>query len=210
MTEAVPADPVELGPRDTAPTEREIHPLLAERYSPHAFADRDVPEEALGRLLEAARWAPSSFNEQPWRFLVGTRSTSPETREAILEILAEGNQAWAEEAPVLVLSATRKRFSFNDEPNAHARHDVGLAMAQLTVQATAEGLGVHQMAGFDADAARERFAIPEELEPVSVTAIGYPGDPGELDEQLRERATGPRQRDPVDEIVARSHRDPPW
>lgn len=193
-----------------APTERPIHPLLEQRYSPHAFADREVPEPVLERLLEAARWAPSSFNEQPWRFLVGRRVDEVDTRERILDVLAEGNQAWAEQAPVLVLAVTKRAFSFNDEPNAHARHDVGLAMAQLTLQATAEGLGVHQMAGFDEQAAREGFAIPEGFEPVSVTAIGYPGDPDELPEELAERATGPREREPLAELASRDADQPPW
>lgn len=187
-----------------------IHPLLAERYSPHAFQDRPVPEEALVRLLEAARWAPSSFNEQPWRFLVGRRSDGSGTWEQIFATLAEGNQAWAQHAPVLVLAAAKRTFAFNGEENPHAWHDVGLAMAQLTVQATREGLGVHQMAGFDGEQARERFGIPEDLEPVSVTAVGYPGDPSQLTEELRERAEGPSEREPLAEVASRRAGAPPW
>jgi nitroreductase len=198
----------ELAHPKPAPTERSIHPLLVERYSPHAFTDEPVPEAVLERLLAAARWAPSSFNEQPWRFVVAHRERDPDTHAAIVDVLAEGNQAWASEAPVLVLTVTKQTFSFNGEPNAHARHDVGLAAAQLTVQATAEGIGVHQMAGFDAEAARQRFGIPESFEPVTAIALGYPAGPDELGDELAERASGPRERRPLDEIVHRSADEP--
>lgn len=199
---------VRLPHRKPAPARREIHPLLRERYSPHAFTDEPVPETVLERLLEAARWAPSSFNEQPWRFVVADRQRDPATHAAIVDVLAEGNQAWASEAPVLVLTVAKTTFDFNGEANPHARHDVGLAMAQLTFQATTEGIGVHQMGGFDAEAAREAFAIPEGFEPVTAVALGYPAGPEGLPEELAERAQAPRERLPLDEIVHREVEQP--
>lgn len=201
---------VDLVPRKPAPADREIHHLLRERYSPHAFADEPVPEPVLERLLEAARWAPSSFNEQPWRFVVAERSRDPTTHEALVEVLAEGNRAWARDAPALALTAAKRTFDFNGEENAHARHDVGLAVAQLTLQATAEGLGVHQMAGFDAEAAREAFELPEGVDPVTVIAIGYPASPEALPDELAERETAPRERLALDEIAHRGTGPVAW
>jgi nitroreductase len=152
-----------------------IHELLQERFSPRAFEDRSVSREAIRKLLEAARWAPSSFNEQPWRFFVATRDDSADF-ERLLECLAPGNQDWARNAPVLMLSVAKLTFSRNDKPNRHAYHDVGLAVSQLIVQATALGLRVHQMAGYDVDKARETYVIPEGFDPVAAMAIGYSGE----------------------------------
>ncbi len=159
-----------------------------------------VPEEALRSLFEAARWAPSCFNEQPWRFLVARR-TDPEAHEKLLSCLSEGNQRWAKQAPVLALSVARTTFTRNGKPNRHAFHDVGLAVAQLTLQATTTGLVVHQMAGFDPERARRLHAIPEGFEPVAVLAIGYPGEPDDLPEDLRERERAARSRRPQREFV---------
>ena len=149
-----------------------IHELLQQRFSPRAFEDRSVPRETIHSLLEAARWAASSFNEQPWRFIVATKD-DPADFEKLLGCLVPGNQDWAKTAPVLMLSATRLTFTRNDKPNRHAYHDVGLAVSQLIVQATTLGLYVHQMAGFDVDRARQSFGIPEGFDPVAAIAIGY-------------------------------------
>ena len=149
-----------------------IHELLQQRFSPRAFEDRSVPRETIHSLLEAARWAASSFNEQPWRFIIATKD-DPADFEELLGCLVPGNQDWAKTAPVLMLSATRLTFTRNDKPNRHAYHDVGLAVSQLIVQATALGLYVHQMAGFDVDRARQSFGIPEGFDPVAAIAIGY-------------------------------------
>lgn len=149
-----------------------IHELLQKRFSPRDFDDRFVPKEILRTLIEAARWAPSSFNEQPWRFIVATQD-DPDEFDKLLECLVPGNQEWAKTAPVLMLSAAKLTFTKNDKSNRHAYHDVGLAVSQLIVQATALGLYVHQMAGFDVDKARETYAIPEGFDPVAAIAIGY-------------------------------------
>ena len=152
-----------------------VHELLQKRFSPRVFEDRSVSRETIRKLLEAARWAPSSFNEQPWRFFVATRD-DPADFERLLECLAPGNQDWARNAPVLMLSVAKLTFSRNDKPNRHAYHDVGLAVSQLIVQATALGLRVHQMAGYDVDKVRETYVIPEGFDPVAAMAIGYSGE----------------------------------
>ncbi|MGD2114812.1 MAG: nitroreductase family protein [Acidobacteriota bacterium] len=154
-------------------TNPEIHPLLESRWSPKQFTDRPVSPEDLRTLFEAARWAPSSFNAQPWAFIVGTRD-EPEAWNAVLETLAAKNQEWASSAPVLFLAVAQGQLPRRDRPNRHAFHDVGQAVAHLTVQASAMGLAVHQMGGFYPDKARETFGIPEDWEAVSVSALGYP------------------------------------
>lgn len=177
-----------------------IHDLIRRRWSPRAFADRAVEPEKLKSLLEAARWAPSCYNEQPWSFFVATRD-EPEEFERLKSCLVEGNAAWAQHAPVLMLSVARLAFARNDKPNRHALHDVGLAAENLVLQATDMGLAVHQMAGFHGDRAREVFAIPDGYEPVAMMAAGYPGEPDQLPDALRHRELSPRSRKPLGEFV---------
>jgi nitroreductase len=177
-----------------------IHDLIRRRWSPRAFADRMVEREKLHSLFEAARWAASSYNEQPWRFIVCTKD-NPADHERFVRCLADGNIPWARHAPVLALSVARTRFTHNDRPNRHALHDVGLAVGNLLLQATALGLAVHQMAGYDAAKARAAFGIPDDYEPVAAIAMGYQGDPDRLPPPLRDRETAPRTRKPLDEIV---------
>jgi nitroreductase len=183
-----------------AETRYPIHELLRERWSPRAFADRMVEPEKLRSLLEAARWAPSSFNEQPWSFIVATKEHAGEY-ERLLSCLVEGNVRWAQHAPVLMLSVARLAFERNQKPNRHAFHDVGLAVENLVIQATALGLAVHQMAGFHVDKARELFSIPDGHEPVAALVLGFPGDPAGLPEDLREREVAPRIRKPLESFV---------
>jgi nitroreductase len=179
-----------------------LHPHIRERWSPRSFRDAPVSLEDLWTLLEAARWAPSSSNEQPWRFIVG-RKEDKETFAKVLSVLVEGNQAWAKNAPVLLLAVAKKTNSKGAE-NRWAWHDVGLALGSLVFQATAIGLHVHMMAGFDADKAREVFHIPEGYEATTAAAVGYLGDPNALPERLKERELAPRQRKPIEEIAFRS------
>lgn len=181
-----------------AETDHPIHDLLAERWSPRAFDTRAVSDEDVSAILEAARWAPSCFNEQPWRFIVGQAGDG--THSDLGTVLMDGN-AWARKAPVLMLSVARLTFKRNGKPNRHAYHDVGLAVAQLCVEATHRGLGVHQMAGFDQDRARSTFSIPDTFEPVAALAIGYFGDPSTLPENLAERERAPRTRAAQSEFV---------
>jgi nitroreductase len=180
-----------------------VHPLLAERRSPRAFSSRPVEPERLGSLMEAARWAPSCMNEQPWSFIVATAQNKLEF-ERLLSCLVEFNVEWAQHAPVLMLSVARLTFKSNGKPNLHAFHDVGQAIANLTFQATALGLGVHQMAGFDIEKARHEFSIPPGHEPVGVVAIGYPGSPANLPDKLRQKELAPRKRKPVKDFVFES------
>jgi nitroreductase len=183
-----------------ARTDHPIHELLAMRYSPYAFTDRAVSLEDLRSLFEAARWAPSCYNEQPWRYIVATRERGGEF-ERVLSCLVEGNQGWARRAPVLALGVVSVQFERNGKPNDVARHDLGLATAQLTLEATARRLHVHQMRGILPDKAREEFAIPGGFEAVTGIAIGYAADPATLDDRLRARETAPRERRPLRAFV---------
>jgi nitroreductase len=182
-----------------AETSTAIHDLIAHRWSPRAFESKPVEPEKLRSLLEAARWAPSSYNAQPWYFIVGTKD-NPENYKRVLESLIEFNQGWAKNAPVLALSVAKLKFD-DGKPNRHAFHDVGQAAANLSLQAEASGLSVHQMAGIDPEKARKLFNIPADYEAVAGIAIGYPGDPASLPEGLRERELAPRQRKPLDSFV---------
>ncbi|MCP9451404.1 MAG: nitroreductase family protein [Nitrospira sp.] len=183
-----------------APADYPIHDLLARRWSPRAFADQPVEREKLQSLFEAARWAPSSNNEQPWRFIVATKGDEARWNR-LFACLVEGNRVWAVRAPVLVLSVAGRSFGKTGELNRHALHDTGMAVQNLAIQATALGLIVHQMAGFDAEQARKELNIPREYEPVAMMAIGYPGDPNLLPDALREREVAPRRRHPVSSLV---------
>jgi nitroreductase len=183
-----------------AATDISLHELIRNRWSPRAFAEKSVPAEDLRSLFEAARWAPSSNNEQPWAYLVATKE-DPENFAKMLGVLVEFNAAWAKNAPVLGLSVAHLKTARDGKLNRVALHDVGSASAQLTSEANARGLQVHQMAGFDADKACHAFTIPPDWEPVAAMAIGYPGDPESLPEKLRERELAPRTRKPLTEFV---------
>jgi len=154
----------------------EIHELLARRWSPRAFSPRPVESEKLAQLFEAARWAPSSYNAQPWAFIVATREDA-EGYTRLLSTLVEPNRQWAQQAPVLILSVAKLDFDHVARPNRHAFYDLGQAVANFTVQATSLDLHIHQMGGFDPGAARDLFAIPKGYEPVSVMALGYQDEP---------------------------------
>jgi nitroreductase len=177
-----------------------IEPILQQRWSPRAFAERPVEPEKLRRLLEAARWAASCANQQPWYFIVATREDATEYAR-LLSCLRENNQQWAAHAPVLMVSVAKLSFDMNGQPNRYAFHDVGLAAANLIVQATALGLFVHQMAGFYPDKVRELYGVPEDFEPVAGIVLGYPGDPATLSEELRQRELAPRVRKPLETFV---------
>src|SRR5947207_5358442 len=183
-----------------APTEYEIDPLLARRWSPRAFSERTVEKTVLCSLFEAARWAPSCFNEQPWSFIVATKQ-KPEEHARLLSCLVEKNQEWARLAPVLMVSVAKLKFEKSGKPNRHAFHDVGLAMGNLLVEATALGLFVHQMAGFSPEKVREIYGVPEEFEPVAAIALGYGAEVDVLPEPFREQELGPRSRKPITSFV---------
>jgi nitroreductase len=186
-----------------AQTNHTIHELIQHRWSPRAFdANRDIERSDLLRLFEAARWAPSSGNEQPWRFLVGDRRRSPQLFEALLAALVPKNQAWARQAPVLVLVSVRLTLERNETVNPLAWYDAGQAVALLTLQATSQSLAIRQMAGFDREKARLGCAIPAPFEPSVIMAIGYAGDPESLEiDTHRTAEQTPRQRRPLGETV---------
>ncbi len=183
-----------------AEVDHPVHPLIQRRWSPRAFAGRKVAPQALRSLLEAARWAPSCYNEQPWFFIVATRDDTT-AFERLLACLTPGNQRWAQHAAVLALSVAKLTFDRNQKPNRHALHDVGQAVANMAIQATATDLRVHQMGGFDAAKVRETYAIPAGFEPVAAIAIGYDADEAAIPESLREQERAPRTRKPLDSFV---------
>jgi len=183
-----------------AVTSRPVHDLIKHRWSPRSFESRPVEADKLVALFEAARWAASSYNAQPWYFIVGTKD-DPETYNKILDSLVEFNQSWAKSAPVLVIGVAAAKFAHNGEPNRHAFHDLGQATANLAIEATNLGLAVHQMAGMKPVVARKNFGIPEDYDPATAIAIGYPGAPENLPDQLRETEASPRQRKALESFV---------
>ncbi len=182
-----------------APTNFPVHNLIRERWSPRAFASKPVEPAVLASLFEAARWAPSSNNEQPWSYIVATKNDA-ENFAKTLSVLVEFNASWAKEAPVLLIAVSRLNFQ-NGTPNRNAFYDTGAATALLSVEATARGLAAHQMAGFDPAKAKQVFEIPKDCEPIAAMALGYPGDPGSLPDKLRDREVAPRTRKPLSEFV---------
>ena len=186
----------------TAETREPIHELLAARWSPRAID----PGRALSRadvtaLLEAARWAPSCYGDEPWKYLVFDRSRDEAAWTRAFGCLAEGNQAWARNAPVLMASCADSEFSRNGKPNRWGQHDTGAASENLCLQATALGLVAHQMGGFDKDALAAAFAIPERYTPMAMIAIGHSGDPDDLPDAKREQELAPRKRKPLEQMV---------
>jgi nitroreductase len=176
-----------------------LHPLLAGRWSPRAF-DRghELADADLVALLEAARWAPSGFNGQPWRFLAGRRGDP--TFKGIHQALRPSNQRWAGQSSALLVGLARVRAA-DGTPARLGPYELGLAVGQLVVQASAAGLHVHQMAGFDGEAVRDEFGVPPEYEPFVVIAVGRLGDPADLPEELRVRELADRVRHPLDELA---------
>jgi len=167
--------------------------VIEQRRSRRAYSSQPIEPEKIYSLFEAARWAPSSMNEQPWAYLYATKD-QPELWNKLVDALNESNRVWAKEAPLLVLSMARKTHLRNGAVNVSARYDVGAANAFLSMQATHFGLNVHQMGGFDRQKAIENFNIPETHEPIVIMAIGYLGDAESLSENLKQREVAPRER----------------
>jgi nitroreductase len=190
----------EIMPKKEASLDYPIHKFLADRWSPYAFKDSPVSEADLCSLFEAARWSASSYNEQPWSYIVATKQ-NPEHFQHLLSCLVELNQFWAKEAPVLVLGIVNHKFAHNHEINKAAIHDLGLASGNLVLEATTRGLSAHQMIGILPDKARALFDIPTDSEALVGMAIGYQGDPMTLPDALKERDLMPRQRKSLDQFV---------
>jgi nitroreductase len=194
------ASAAEINEMKKAPVVDGVLPAILHRWSPRSFTDRQVSAKDLKTIFEAVRWAPSSYNEQPWRFLVGTRGS--ETYKKIYDTLMPFNQMWAGKAPVLILGAAKTKFSHNGDPNRVALFDLGAASTVLALQASVLGLQAHQMAGFDTDAASKTFGAPEEYIFGSAIALGYQGDPANLPhEQMLKQEVAPRTRKQLGEFV---------
>ncbi|MBS3963553.1 MAG: nitroreductase family protein [Methylomonas sp.] len=178
-----------------ATTAIQLHDIIQNRWSPRAFdPSKPIADDDLTALLEAARWAPSCFNDQPWRFVVCVKHNDDAAWNALLACLAEKNQLWARHAPVLILAVAMRDFGHNGQPNRWSAYDTGAASMGLCLQATALGLIVHQMGGFDADACRLALNLPADCTPMSVLAVGHQAEADTLDDRFRAGETGPRQR----------------
>jgi nitroreductase len=182
-----------------APAKYAIHPLLAERWSPRAYSSKEIPVEKIQRLFEAARWAPSSSNDQEWRFIIGFKGD--DTHQKIFDTLVEFNQLWAGEAHMLVLVCGQSISKKTGKPSPVFSYDVGQAVAMLSIQATHEGLFVHQMGGYDKSKAKELFELPESAESLVVMSIGYSGEAKELHPNLQPMEKAERVRNNFDTFV---------
>ncbi len=183
-----------------------VQTFISERFSPLTFSDKVISKEDIRLLFEAARLAPSAFNEQPWKFVYAVKD-KPSEFNLLLSFLVEGNRIWAKNAPFIGISLAKLNFDRNNKPNRFALHDVGLAMGGLLAQATSMGLKVHQMGGFSAGAAREGLGIPDDYEPVAMFVIGYYGNPDDLSDDLRKRDQAERKRKPLSEVATRASTD---
>ena len=176
-------------------TETKIHDIIQNRWSPRAFdPNKSLADEMVLALLEAARWAPSCMNEQPWRFVVCVKDKEPEAWQRLLDCLAEKNRQWAQHAPVLLLSVAMERFDQNQKPNRWMAYDTGAAALSLVLQATALGLVSHQMGGFDADQCRVQFHLPDDCTPMAVIAVGYQAEADGLSDEMQQRELAERNR----------------
>jgi nitroreductase len=186
-----------------ATTNYPLAPLIAQRWSPRAFSDKDISLEEIGSIIEAARWSASCFNAQPWQLYVGSKTYYRDTYNKIFNLLVEFNQTWAQPCPLLILTVAKMSFPHNGKPNAHAWHDVGMASAQMMLQAEHMGLSAHAMAGFDIEGAYKTFNLPsnKEYQPVSVIAFGHATDASVLPKDMQEGETALRERRAYHDIV---------
>jgi nitroreductase len=177
----------------------EIHELISKRWSPVAFDPRPVEYDKIQLLFDAAKWAPSANNNQPWRFIFATKDM-PEY-EVFLSLMAERNRIWASTAPLLVMGLAQVVSTYKNRPNRLAFYEAGMAVSNLLLQATAMDLYVHQMSGYDHERAKELFVIPSRYEPASILAIGYKGDPSLLPEDLASQEEQERSRMQISDFL---------
>lgn len=189
-------------------TTHHIHPIIKQRWSPRSLSPQSLDKDKLQRIFEAARWAPSGFNEQPWRFIVGIRGDA--TWQKMYDALVEFNQIWAKNAPVLVVNLGKKTISKNGQANASFQYDVGQSIAYITFQAAAEGLVVHQMGGFNREALKKAFDVPDDYAVLTVCSIATQDSPDKLPPNFEEMERAPRQRRPLEELVYTEAFGKPW
>jgi len=181
--------------KNPAVTQAPINETIANRWSGRAFdATKAVSKEQILSLCEAARWAPSCFGDQPWRFMVWDKNSNVDAWQKAFDCLVPGNQEWVKHAPVLLLVCADTLFGHNQKPNRWAQYDTGAAAENLCLQAADLGLMTHQMGGFNLDATREAFAIPEQFTLMAMVAIGYSGDANQLSDDLKARELAERKR----------------
>lgn len=182
-------------------TQAPIHDIIANRWSPRAYdANKAMTKAQIISLLEAARWAPSCFGDEPWRFIVWDKNQDAQAWEKASACLVPGNEEWAKDAPVLVLICANKLFSHNQKPNRWSGYDTGAAAVSLCLQATSMGLITHQMGGFDGEKTRAAFGIPDQIEMMSMLAVGYAANADTLSDELKERELAARKRRPIGEL----------
>lgn len=182
-------------------TRTPVNDVIANRWSGRAYDPaKPVTREQTIALLEAARWAPSCYGDQPWRFVVWNRDEAKEAWQQAFETLAPGNQAWVKDAPLLLLTTADTLFNHNSQPNRWAQYDTGAAAENLCLQAEALGLMAHQMGGFDVERIRAVAGVPERFVPMAMVAVGYPADPATFSAEVRERETAPRKRRELGEL----------
>lgn len=182
----------------TATTSFTINELIAQRWSPRSFKETPISDNEIGSLFEAARWAASSMNEQPWRFIYAKKGE--EAFDKIAKGLMDGN-AWANQAPLLIATVIKTTMTKNGKPNASAKHDLGLAVGNLSIQATALGLSLHQMGGIYPEVIEEEFDLGEDYKVITLIALGHAGEADQLESPLKERELAERSRKPLNEIA---------
>ncbi len=183
-----------------ARTTTPVHPLIKSRWSPRVFANKPVDDDSLSSLFEAARWAASSMNEQPWRFMYAKKGSA--AYNTFFDCLDPFNQQWVKNAPVLIITAYKEKFN-SGKDNFHALHDLGLAMGNMSLQAQSLGIALHHMAGLNWKKIQKEFSVPEGYHVTTAVAVGYyGGDPSILPNDLEESEIGPRKRLSVSSIVA--------
>ena len=183
-----------------ASTDHPVLEILRKRWSPRAFSNRTIEKADILSLFEAARWAPSCFNDQPWQFIIA-KQDDEENFHRMLDCLVEKNQVWAKNAYLLVLAVARITFRTRESVNRHSLHDMGLAIQNLMLQATSLGLYTHAMAGFSVEKARKNYEIPDDFQPITAIAVGYPGDPESLPPDLRKMEFAERDRYPIGDFL---------
>ncbi len=182
-------------------TQTPIHEIIANRWSPRAYdASKSVSKSQIIAMLEAARWAPSCFGDQPWRFIVWNKAQDETAWQQAFDCIVPSNQVWVKDAPVLILACADTLFSHNQTPNRWAQYDTGAAVMSLCLQATSLGLITHQMGGFNSDKVRELCAVPEQYTPMAMLAVGYEGDANQLPEDLKARELADRKRKSLDDL----------